>query len=880
MGCYEVTARLGEGGMGEVYRARDTKLDRDVAIKILPQIFARDAERLARFEREAKTLAALNHPHIAQIYALENLGANGSALVMELVEGEDLSQRIARGAISVDEALPIARQIADALEAAHEQGIVHRDLKPANIKVRPDGTVKVLDFGLAKAIESGSGTGIGSSSASISPTMMSPAHMTGLGVILGTVSYMAPEQAKGRAVDRRADIWAWGCVLYEMLTGHAPFSGEGASDILAKVIEREPDLARLPPDTPPSVVRVLRRCLQKDVRLRFQHIGDARLDLDQPIAESSAATAPAARVSRLVKVLPWAVALAASLVAAAMGWRTTSSSAPLRVSSVEFSYPEGVEALNSIQTIAIAPDGRTIATIGSKKGARALFLRSADGVDATPVARPANPNNVVFSPDGTRLGVLAVGGDLWQVSPSDNDASVVAKGVDNSACGLSWSPHALVFCRAGALWAAAPGGGQERQLTTLDTNRDEVSHEGPIIVNDRVVLFGSLTSRDGADRIEAVPLVGGPRTVVVDRAVRPMMSPSGHLLFMRDGVFMAAPFDARTGSVTGAARMVGSAAGLSKGELTPYPAPVLSANGTLLRPAPGFNFQQVIVIDRQGAARSLGVAAGRFENPRVTQDGSRLLLSDQTMLYVLDIGRGTMTTVAGPAAVIAFASWSLDGSRAIFRGSTGLAWVATAGTRRTGHIPHTGSNDYPSAAGTDADSVLVTGAGSGTGSDVYLISLSGAFEPRALVQSRAYDGGASFSPDRRWLLYQSAESGAAEIYIRAYPSLDRAWQVSAGGGVQARWNPSGKEIFYRNGSRMLGVSIDLSRSEPVLQKPVVLFESEGYGISVATPNYDVMPDGRFIMLRPLPGANRLILTTNWVDELTKALASGAGQDLR
>ena len=257
-----------------------------------------------------------------------------------------------------------------------------------------------------------------------------------------------------------------------------------------------------------------------------------------------------------------------------------------------------------------------------------------------------------------------------------------------------------------------------------------------------------------------------------------------------------------------------------------------------------------------------------------------MLLSETTMLHSLDIGRGTMTTVAGPAAAIAFPSWSLDGSRAIFRRSAVLLWAATAGTRRTGHVPHSGPNDFPSAAGPDADSVLVSRSGSDTGTDVYLISLSGAFEPRALVQSRSYDGGASFLPDRRWLLYQSMESGSAEIYIRPYPALDRTWQVSAGGGVQARWNPSGKEIFYRNGSKMLGVSIDLTRSEPVLQKPVVLFESDGYGMSVSTPNYDIMPDGRFVMLRPLAGASRLILITNWVDALKKALASGAGQDSR
>jgi hypothetical protein len=399
-----------------------------------------------------------------------------------------------------------------------------------------------------------------------------------------------------------------------------------------------------------------------------------------------------------------------------------------------------------------------------------------------------------------------------------------------------------------------------------------------VIVDDRLVLFSSVASEAGGERIEAVPLDGGGRTVVVERAVAPMVSPTGHLLFMRDDALTAAPFDPRASSVTAAIRVTGSATVHGEGGLGP-PAPVISSSGSLLHVAAGAGAREVLVVDRQGAARPLGVADGMFSNPRLTRDGLRLLLEERsTVLRVLDIARGTMMPLGTPAPMATgYPTWNLDGSRAVFRRFSPF-WAATDGTGRTGRIPNTTVNDFPSAAGPAPDSILVTRIQPDTGGDAYLISITGAFEPRALVQSRAYDGGASFSPDRRWLLYQSAESGSAEIYVRPYPGLERAWQVSAGGGVQARWSPSGREVFYRNGSQMLAVSIDFSAREPVLRKPVLLFDQMyASSSSISTANYDVTPDGRFIMLRPLAGASRLILTTNWVDELTKALAAGAPQ---
>ena len=469
------------------------------------------------------------------------------ALVMELVEGDDLSQRIARGAIPLDDALPIARQIAQALEAAHEQGIIHRDLKPANIKVRSDGTVKVLDFGLAKAVEPAAST---SASGSNSATITTPA-MTQAGMILGTAAYMSPEQVRGKTVDKRADIWAFGCVLYEILTGERLFAGDSVPETLGLIFSRQPDLATLPATAPARVRTLIVRCLVKDPRQRLRDIGDARLDLED--ARPVAAT-PAAPARSFGRALPWGIAAAAVLLAGWAFWGHPATSVTvLPVTHLEIGFPHDVEPspFTSLGP-AISSDGRTVAMIGVSDGARRAFVRRLDRAEAIPLPG-VGANGIVFSPDGASVAVISASGLITRISLTDQQRNVVTSGADVAAV-LAWSQAGIVFGRGGALWVVSSEGGAPRALTVLDAARHEVVHAGPVVLpGERLVLFASQTTEPGAERIEAVSIDGGLRSVVVERAATPVWSPTGHLLFSRDSAVLAVAFDARSGTPRGAA---------------------------------------------------------------------------------------------------------------------------------------------------------------------------------------------------------------------------------------------------------------------------------------------------------------------------------------
>jgi len=871
IGPYEITGVIGAGGMGEVYRARDTRLNRDAAIKVLPAAFAQAEGGVTRLRREAQLLASLNHPQVASIYGLEET-SGALALALELVEGDDLAARLARGPIPVEEAVGYARQLVDGLEAAHEKGIVHRDLKPANIKVTQDGVVKILDFGLAKAYEGGLGQPGGDPSQS--PTMAH--HGTEAGVILGTAAYMSPEQARGKPLDKRADIWAFGVVLFEMLTGKRLFPGETLSDTLAAVLTHEPDWTLLPLSTPAGVRRLLARCLERDAKKRLRDIGDSRLELDD--APETTARAKSAPTRSLWRALPWALAAAAGFTAGWAIWGRSGLDTTARdVMHFDIGFPPGVEPLAvSTAGLAISPDGRTVAMIGVRDSVRRLFVRRLDRAEASEVPGTGGANFAAFSPDGGSLAFIPGNGSITRVSLADQQRKVVASGVDLRG-GLAWSPAGIVFLRGGALWIVSPEGGTPRALTVLDAARHEVLHARPLVLpGERLVLFASLTTEPGAERIEVVSIDGGPRSVVVERATTPVWSPTGHLLFARDGALLAAALDPHTATLRGAAVPVmpsGAVEALATGDLGLW----VSSTGTLLCLPAGFTDKRVVSVARDGAALALDLPAGRYANPRTSPDGRRLLVeSGGNVIEALDLARGTRAQLTAAAFGTQLSTWSADGSGVVFRRFNSPFWAKADGSGDAAPLPAAGVNDFPSSPGPDPDSVIVVRIRPETSGDVFLLSISGTFEPKPLIVTPAYEGGAQLSPDGRFLLYQSNASGQAEIYVRPYPALDRQWQVSEGGGVQARWSRTSREIYYRSEKRIVAVPISAAGAEPVFGKPKALFADEydfGQGISIA--NYDVTPDGRFIMLRRGPNGGKLRVVVHWSEELKRILASGS-----
>jgi len=874
LGVYEITVLLGVGGMGEVYRARDTRLKRDVAMKILPESLAADSDRLARFQREAEVLASLNHPHIAAIYGLEEQDGT-RALVMELVEGETLANRIARGPLPMDEALPIARQIAEAVEAAHEQGIIHRDLKPANITVRPDGTVKVLDFGLAKAFgppeaAHSVSTGPAAVSPSLAPTITSPA-MTGLGIVLGTAAYMSPEQARGKAVDTRSDIWAFGCVLYEMLCGKPAFDGESVTAVIARVLERDPDWSALPATTSGRVQYVLRRCLHKVPRQRFHHIADVRIELED--VDASEPGGSNVRRERVRPWVPWLVAAIAAGAALAVALWPASPGASREVMHLDLPSPADVEVqADASQAFALSPDGRWFAMVGVRDGVRRVFVRRLAEPDFREIPGSARSNGVAFSPESDRLAFV-VGTVLTMYSLSDGSTSVLAAGADFLS-GLAWGEAGIAFVRENAIWFVAPTGGAPRQLTTLDVGRGEVLHAGPgWVAGQPIVLFSSLANDMGTERIEAVSVEGTPhRWVVLERATLGGWSPTGHLIFQRDGAMMAVPLDPKSLQAAGPVMTVMPAGEVAANSVGGASAQI-TRSGTLMYVPAAYGRRSVVMVNRDGLSIPLAVAPARFTNPRLSPDGRRLVVDDSFMTEVLiDLDRGTRSVLQPPAAGSGYVAWNSDGSRIVFRRFNHPHSMAADGRADVAVVPHAGASDYASGSGPDPDSMLMVRIGTDTSGDIYLFSLSGAFMPRPLVTGRGYQGGGQLSPDGRWLLYQSDESGQPEIYVRAYPTLDRAWQVSEGGGTQPRWSRDGSEIVFRDALSMIAVAFDGGGARPVLGRPAPLFRQPfTFGQTISVPNYDVAPGGRFVMLRAEPTVAPFHVILNWTNELQRLL---------
>jgi serine/threonine protein kinase len=882
---YRIREKIGAGGMGEVYRATDSRLGRDVALKVLPDAFARDAERMARLEREAKVLASLNHPNIASIYGLEE--TNGTrALVMELVEGPMLAERIKQGALSVEEALPIAKQIAEALEYAHERGIIHRDLKPSNVKLTSDGHVKLLDFGLAKALEGEASE----EELQNSPTLTAAASRTG--VLLGTAAYMSPEQARGKRVDRRADIWAFGCVLYEMLTGREAFCGETTSDILACVIRAEPDWPSVSASVPLRIRELLRRCLQKDPKQRLQAIGEARIALEAAMVGSpEAAIAPATGTQPLPlwrRTLPWAVATIAIAVAATLSvlyWRA-SQPEPHEIVQASLLLNEplaNVFSANPGSPIALSRDGSRLVFAGSPAGKPPqLYLRELAQQIATPIPGTEDPVQPFLSPDGQWVGFFA-NGKMLKVPIHGGPATPLCDAPIPH--GANWlSDDTIIYAPnlGSGLMRMRSAGGASRVLTTPDPREQELSHRWPqALPGNKAVLFTiQVTTQVSYDdaRIAVLSLETGKWRTLLEGGSYARYVPSGHLVYAHAGTLMAAPFDAARLQVTGSPAPVQE--GVITTAVTSGGAEYDVANSGLLAYVPGSARppdRSLVWVDRQGIGKELPAPVSIYSMPRISPDGKRLAVrifgGGPEDIWVYEFSRNTLmrlTFGGGTASQL----WTPDGQRIIYR-----TRVPTFAFRSK---PADGSGTEETLLGKDFNDpsatpysvspdgkTLLFGRYSPAGAiGTYALSLDGSSKIRPFLLSTFNQTNAQFSPDGHWVAYMSNESGRDEIYVQPFPGPGGKWMISTEGGSYPLWARSSREILFRNNDKMMSVSVE---TQPTFRAgtPRILFQNTSYlGLGA---NYDVAPDGQhFLMIKETeaPATSKVVtIIINWADEL-------------
>ena len=724
LGPYEIAAQIGEGGMGEVYQATDTTLSRQVAIKVLPESLAADAERIARFEREAKTLASLNHPNIAQIYGFEK-SSGVHALVMELVEGPTLADRTAQGAIPMEEALPIAKQITEALEAAHEQWIIHRDLKPANIKVRADGTVKVLDFGLAKAMEL---TGAMSPEFSQSPTITTPA-MTQAGMILGTAAYMSPEQAKGRAVDKRSDIWAFGAVLYEMLTGRRAFDAEDVSETLASVLMREPDWAALPATTPPTVTTVLRRCLQKDRQQRARDIGDVSLALEGAFETTASVRSEPTGVQAAPRSkLPWAAVMGLVVIATGVAVWGLRPSPVGRMARFEITLPASapLEITNTLQDVAISPDGTRI--VYTATASRHLFVRTLDQIEPVELVGVPGARNPFFSPDGTQVGFhLGGGNSLQRVSIQGGPPQTIVGDVGGNLLGASWGPDdSIVFATtsgAGLMRVAAVGG-EPTALTTVGESEGSVRHSWPEVLPDgRGVLFTAWSGSDDTSQIVVLSLETGEQEVLISGGTSPRYASSGHLLYAAEGSVRAVPFDIDEMEVSGDSVPVLENVTSKQTGAANF---ILAEDGWLVYVSGGVGTPRELVwVSRGDREEPVAAAPADYEEFTLSPDGTRVAVRIDDAVWVYDLVRDTSTrlTFESDAVGTLFPTWTPDGTRVAF--GPPLSWKRADGIGAVERLDDDVAQRYPQAFSPDGTTLVFEDRTAAGGYGLGVLTLEG-----------------------------------------------------------------------------------------------------------------------------------------------------------
>ena len=879
LGPYEITAQIGVGGMGEVYRATDTKLDRDVAIKVLPASLADDPDRIARFQREAKTLASLNHPNIAAIHGLED--ADGiKALVMELVEGPTLADRIAQGAIPVDEALPIAKQIAEALEAAHEQGIIHRDLKPANIKVRPDGTVKVLDFGLAKALEPTGAMSPGMSQQA--PTITTPA-MTQAGMILGTAAYMSPEQARGKPVDKRSDIWAFGAVLFEMLSGRRAFEDEDVSMTLSKVLQREPDFDALPVVVPTHVRQTLRLCLRKPLKERVPDIGAVRLADGAFETTAGAPSAPMGVQAAPPSKLPWvAVIVLAVIATGATAWGLRPSPAG-RMARFEIVPPasEPLEITQTLQDLAISPDGTRI--VYTATDSRYLYVRALDQIEPVELVGMGDTRNPFFSPDGTQVGFhVGAGFSLRRVSIQGGPPQTIVGDVGGNLLGASWGPdNTIVYATTSSegLMRVAAVGGEPTALTTVEQSEGPVIHSWPEVLPDgRGVLFTAWSGSDETSQIVALNLETGEQEVLISGGTSPRYASSGHLLYAAAGSVWAVPFDIDDLEVTGDSVPVLENVTT---KLTGAANFVLAQDGSLVYVSGGIGGPErtFVWVSRDGREEPVAAAPADYQEFTLSPDGTRVAVhigGGEEAVWIYDLVRDTSTRLTFESDEVPgfFPTWTPDGTRVAF--GPPLSWKRADGIGAVERLDDAGGR-LPHAFSPDGTTLVFEERGTAGGAGLGVLTLEGDRTATLVINGESQERNAALSPDGRWVAYNANETGLRrrQVYVRPFPDVDSGrWQVSTDGGDWPVWNPAGGELFYRGPTGMMALAFE---TEPTFAPGALTQLFEWNFVGGGNRRMAVSPDGqRFLLLTNAPDTtgdeaapSQLIVVQNWTEELKR-----------
>ena len=889
IGPYEIVAPLGAGATGEVYRATDPRLGRDVAVKVLSAEFAHDHERVGRFEREAQLLASLNHPHIATIHGLEE--SDGSRfLVMELVEGDTLAERLANGPIPLADAISVARQVADALQAAHDKGIVHRDLKPANVAFTATYQVKVLDFGLAKSVDPAD-VGLPRASAHTTRTPPTPVATTQAGMVMGTVAYMAPEQARGKLADKRCDVWAFGCVLYEMLAGKRAFEEASIADTLALVLNGEPDWAALPPATPPSIRALLRGCLEKDRQVRISDFAAASFVLKDPLALGGGSTpveTPRAEpLWRRLALTIAAAAIAAGL--AAYATRVAMRPSPPRVTwtAIAPSGPASLSINGIDRDVAISPDGSRIVYVGN--GGTQLFVRAFEAVEPVAIATGSQLRGVFISPDGQWVGFVE-DNILKKAAISGGPALTVTPLRAGSLRGATWlEDDTIVFATTAnqsGLERVSAEGGESTVLTRPDRDRGEVDHMWPeALPGGRGILFTITAGSLDAAQVAVLDLRTGEHRVLVRGGTHAQYSASGHLVYTAGGTLRAARFDlARLqmgdSPVTVLPRLVTTTAGAGD-----Y---AVAADGTLVyvdtQQAEMAGTRSLVWVDRQGGEQPIGAPARAYVYPRLSPDGTRIavyLEEQDNDIWIWDLARATLTRTTFEPGNDQQPVWTPDGRRLLFAsvragGVQNLFWQPADGSGAAERLTEGPNPQLPTTVSPDGSMVVFYELNPGTGRDLMRLMLDG-LRVEPLLQTRFEERNADISPDGRWVAYESDTSGRFEIYVRPFPNVnDGQWQISAGGGNRPLWGPDGGELFYlATDGTLMRVDVHASGATWNASSPEEQLTPRYFTAGGIARTYDVSRDGRrFLMIRQAGRDQtgippQIVVVQSWFEELRR-----------